>query len=149
MQDLILDIDSAEEECGTIAPRLNGLPLVPSNYGNGVASGQVFLQSKAASDSSVRNVHASWESTCLNGEASIISIRVEGVVGQGPLNESSGFTTSFKQKGQPKVLRLQDKPVTGLSRELCDEWLASIGQEISITSSLSDPESPLDLLLQS
>ncbi|KAJ9614612.1 hypothetical protein H2200_002749 [Cladophialophora chaetospira] len=145
---LVLDIDSAEEECTTTAPRLNGLPLVSSNHGNGVVSGQVFLKSKAASDSSVRDVHASWESTCLNGEASIISIRVEGIVGQGPLNESSGFTTSFKQKGQPKVLRLQDKPVSQLSQDICNDWLASIDQELAITPALSDSESHLDLLLQ-
>ena len=148
VQDLILDIDAAEDECSTTVPRLNGLPLVASNYGNGVASGQVFLKSRATSESSVSNVHASWESTCLNGEASIISVRVEGIVGQGPLNESSGFTTSFKQKGQPKVLRLQDKPVNQLSQDICDDWLASIGQELSIIPALSDPTSPVDLLLQ-
>ncbi|OCT48129.1 hypothetical protein CLCR_03963 [Cladophialophora carrionii] len=146
--ELTLDIDSAEEECGTTAPRLNGLPLVASNYGNGVASGQIFLQSASTRDSSVRNVHASWESTCLKGEASMVSVRLEGVVGQDPLNDTSGFTTSFKQKGQPRVLRLQDSPVNRLSQDLCEDWLASDGHGPSIMPVLSEPHSPVDILLQ-
>ncbi|KIW62375.1 hypothetical protein PV04_10555 [Phialophora macrospora] len=146
--ELTLDIDSAEEECSTTAPRLNGLPLVASNYGNGVASGQVFLQSKSTRGSSVRNVHASWESTCLKGEASIVSVRLEGVVGQDALNDPSGFTTSFKQKGQPQVLRLQDKPVDRLSQDLCEAWLLSDGLTPSITPVLPEPQSTVDILLQ-
>ncbi len=91
---------------------------------------------------------ASWESTCLNGEASIISVRLDGVQGQGPPDETSGFTTSFKQKGQPKVLRLQDKPVNHLSQDLCEAWLASVDQELTINPVLLATETHIDRLLQ-
>ena len=79
-----------------------------------------------------------------------MSVRLEGVVGQDPLKDSSGFTTSFKQKGQPTLIRLQDMPLDQLSQALCDEWLAHSGQALSIIPLpvISDPQTADDLLLQ-
>lgn len=77
-----------------------------------------------------------------------MSVRLEGVAGQDPFEAPSGFTTSFKQKGQPTVLRLQDKPVSQLSQSLCDEWLLPGDEGISILPILSDIISPDDLSLQ-
>lgn len=77
-----------------------------------------------------------------------MSVRLEGVVGQDPFETSSGFTTSFKQKGRPTVLRLQDKPVAQLSQSLCDDWLLPDDEAISIFPVLSDILSPDDISLQ-
>ncbi|KIW22400.1 uncharacterized protein PV07_12289 [Cladophialophora immunda] len=146
--ELTLEIDSAEEECSNSPPRLNGLPLIPLRSGNVVANGQISLMSKSSDGSAKREVNASWESTCLKGEASIISVRFEGIVGNDPFKDTSGFTTSFKQKGQPAVLRLQDKPIAQVSENLCDEWLLSEDKRLSITPNASDPTSSLDTTLQ-
>ncbi|OAL21940.1 hypothetical protein AYO22_07537 [Fonsecaea multimorphosa] len=146
--ELTLEIDSAEEECTNTPPRLNGLPLIPSTVGNDVANGQISFMSKSSGGSAEREVNASWESTCLKGEASIISVRFEGIVGNDPFKDTSGFTTSFKQKGQPTVLRLQDKPVAQISQSLCDGWLLSEDQKLSITPNTSIPTSSVEALLQ-
>ncbi|KIW93541.1 uncharacterized protein Z519_06146 [Cladophialophora bantiana CBS 173.52] len=146
--ELTLEIDSAEEECSNTPPRLNGLPLIPLNAGNNVANGQIAFTSKPSDGSDERKVNASWESTCLKGEASIISVRFEGIVGSDPFKDTSGFTTSFKQKGKPAVLRLQDKPVAQVSESLCDEWLLSEDQRLSVTATVSDPIPSLDTTLQ-
>lgn len=55
----------------------------------------------------------------------MLSVRFDDITGDSQVKGLSGFTTSFKQKGQPTVLRLQDKPVDNLSDddELCDMWL--------------------------
>ncbi|OAP55373.1 hypothetical protein AYL99_10346 [Fonsecaea erecta] len=139
--ELTLEIDSAEEECSNTPPRLNGLPLIPLKAGNDVASGQISFISKSSVGSAERAVNASWESTCLKGEASIISVRFEGIDGNDPFKDTSGFTTSFKQRGQPVVLRLQDKPVAQISESLCDGWLLSEDRGLSIIPNSSSPAS--------
>ncbi|KEF57360.1 uncharacterized protein A1O9_05277 [Exophiala aquamarina CBS 119918] len=72
-----------------------------------------------------KDVHAFWESTCLKGEASMISVWFADITGDIQVKGPSGFTTSFKQKGHPTVLRLQESPVDRLGDddEMCDMWL--------------------------
>ncbi|OAG36262.1 hypothetical protein AYO21_09576 [Fonsecaea monophora] len=146
--ELTLEIDSAEEECSDTPPRLNGHSLIPSRAGNDVANGQISFISKSSDGLAEREVNASWESTCLKGEASIISVRFESIVGNHPFKDTSGFATSFKQKGQPSVLRLQDKPVARISESLCDDWLLSEDRRLSITPNASNLASSSDTSLQ-
>ncbi|KIW13887.1 hypothetical protein PV08_06668 [Exophiala spinifera] len=146
--ELTLEIDSAEEECSSAPPRLNGLPLVLTK-GNNVGHGQISFMSKASNGLGEKEVHATWQSTCLKGQASIVSVRFDDVVGHNRVQDTSGFTTSFRQKGGPTVLRLQDKPVDHLSSEtLCDDWLLPDDQALSVIPVMSDENMSLDELLQ-
>ena len=45
------------------------------------------------------------------------------------------------------MLRLQDKPVKLLSQDLCEDWLTSVDQELSINPVLPDTETHVDRLL--
>lgn len=55
----------------------------------------------------------------------MLSVRFDDVTGDNSVMGPSGFTTSFKQKGQPAVLRLQDRPVENLvdDDQMCDMWI--------------------------
>jgi hypothetical protein len=100
------------------------LPLA-LNHSNEAASGQIIFTSKPSNGVGEKDVHAFWESTCLKGEASMLSVRFTDITGDNEVKGLSGFTTSFKQKGQPTVLRLQDRPVDHLGDddEICAMWL--------------------------
>ncbi|KAK5190319.1 hypothetical protein LTR96_006332 [Exophiala xenobiotica] len=146
--ELTLEIDAAEEECSSSPPRLNGLPLVLTK-GNDVGHGQISFKSKASNGLGEKEIHATWESTCLKGQASIVSVRFDDIAGQSHVKGSSGFTTSFKQKGKPTVLRLQDKPLGRISSDdICDEWLLPEDQTLSVIPVMADPVPSLDTLLQ-
>ncbi|KAK5063053.1 hypothetical protein LTR84_005129 [Exophiala bonariae] len=136
--ELSLEIDSADEECTSNPPRLNGLPLTTNNgNGNQVTKGQLIFKSKPSNGVGEKEVHAFWESICLKGEASILSVRFDDLNGDIGVTGASGFTTSFKQKGQPTVLRLQDRPVENLSDDshICDMWLnPDESSKLSITA---------------
>ena len=97
-----------------------------SNNGDQDTSGQLIFKSKPSNGVGEKEVHAFWESTCLKGEASILSVRFDDLNGDTRVTGPSGFTTSFKQKGRPTVLRLQDRPVENLDGEaqICDMWLS-------------------------
>ncbi|KAI1626257.1 hypothetical protein EDD37DRAFT_336894 [Exophiala viscosa] len=140
--EITLDIDSADEECSSSPPRLNGFPLSLTNK---EAHGRIAFKSRASNGLGEKEVLASWESTCLKGQASVISVRFDDIVGHNSVKEISGFTTSFKQKGHPAVLRLQDKPLKHVSSQVCDEWLS---ERLSVTPVMEDPKPSLDALLQ-
>jgi hypothetical protein len=134
-------------------PRLNGLPLVPSKYvegagGTGISSGQIFLQSQPSTKSSATDVMASWESTCLNGEASIVTVRLHPIIDDDARHGLSGFTTSFKQKGHPTVLHHKDRPISQLTEDIWKEWLVPDHDRLSAAPALSDPQVSVDVLLQ-
>ncbi|EXJ77064.1 hypothetical protein A1O3_10222 [Capronia epimyces CBS 606.96] len=146
--ELTLEIDAAEEECSARAPRLNGLPLSLAP-GNQVAQGQISFISKPSNGLAEKEVHASWQSTCLQGEASILSVRFDDITGQNNANDVSGFTTSFKQKGKPAVLRLQDKPIDHLSsQDICDEWLRPEDQSLSIVPVMAGAATSIDTQIE-
>ncbi|KAJ9630071.1 hypothetical protein H2204_008726 [Knufia peltigerae] len=146
--ELTLEIDSAEEECSSAPPRLNGLPLVLPK-GNNVGHGQISFKSKASNGLGEKEIHASWQSTCLKGQASIVSVRFDDIVGHNHVQNTSGFTTSFRQKGRPTVLRLEDKPVDRLSLDdICDDWLLPNDQMLSVIPVMNDDNMSLDELLQ-
>lgn len=78
-----------------------------------------------------------------------MSVRFDDIVGHNHVQDTSGFTTSFRQKGRPTVLRLQDKPVDHLSSEdVCDEWLLPDDQTLSVIPVMNDDNVSLDELLQ-
>lgn len=93
-------------------------------------------------------MHAAWESTCLQGQASIITVQFDDITGQNSVKDTSGFTASFKQKGQPTVLRLQDKPIAQITESLCDDWLLPEDQRLSVIPLMADPSLAVDTLLE-
>jgi len=78
----------------------------------------------------------------------MLSVWFADITGDIQVKGPSGFSTSFKQKGQPEVLRLQGTPVERLSDddELCDMWLhpdnsskLSVATPASGELSMNDP----------
>ncbi|EXJ81704.1 hypothetical protein A1O1_07769 [Capronia coronata CBS 617.96] len=142
--ELTLEIDAADKECSGSAPRLNGVPLDPAN-GNDVAVGQISFKSKLSDGLTDKIVNASWQSTCLKGEASMITVRFADAASHKNVKDVSGFTTSFKQTGQPTVLRLQDKPVDQIiSPSDCGDWLRPKDEGLSIIPIITEPVSSID-----
>lgn len=91
-------------------------------WSNTSAEGALTIYTELAAGLGVRRLNAFWTAACIADEAQILSLRIDSV-GDNLFHTESGFTISFKQEGQPEVLRLVGQPVDiSQPQDLGTQW---------------------------
>lgn len=107
------------EACGQGDVLVNGQQI---QWSNASAEGVITIQTELATGLGVRRLNAFWTVACIADDAQILSLRIDPVRGN-LFNAESGFTISFKQEGQPEVLRLVGQPVDiSQPQDLGSQW---------------------------
>lgn len=83
---------------------------------------------------------------CVPGEGQLLSVRVLELVDGGRVRDASGFTASFKQSGNPTILRLKDEDThLGLRGHSLNTWLQPPKElRLHINGNAVAAASPLD-----
>lgn len=120
-----LTIPRAEAECGNVSPLVNGVSIGSDSWKQNHGRGHGGLRTKLANGLGEREIYASWETLCIPDQAQLLSFTVLNI-GQDTVREASGFTASFKQQGQPEILRLAGEPTDLKPKDITqlDSWVA-------------------------
>lgn len=122
-----LTIPRAEVECGDVSPLINGVSVGSGSWKDNHGGGHGVLLTKLVNGLGERKIYASWETLCIPDQAQLLSFTVHNI-GQDTVQEPSGFTASFKQQGQPEILRLAGEPTDLEPKDVArlDSWVTPV-----------------------
>lgn len=112
-------IHRATQACEQGHILINGEPIAWSAI---TAEGAGSIPTSRANGLGSHELNATWKAYCIADEAQVLSFQLLQV-GRSIVKDDSGFTISFKQQGQPEVLRLVGEPI-GISnaQDLAGQW---------------------------
>ena len=137
---MTLHIGNAQIECHTDTVSINQAPI-------GLVNQRLLrFPSRPYDDSRSQDITANVHLDCIENQATVISVSIPGAGDQDDLKSIPGFTASFTQIGQPKILRLKPIPYAYLEDETADWLLPDTERELVVVeSSDSAVGSPEDL----